>query len=149
MPLLRTVPLDDAERNARKIIRDFTSEAEATLNKSSNVNVVVMYGHIPVQEIRDSSLFLSVLETVRPSYYFSGHVHYFAEATHTKGTPKFKEYVVPTSSYRMGQLYAGLGVAAIGEVCVCVCVRACVRVCVCACVSACVRACVGACAGED
>ena len=55
-----------------------------------------------------------------PDYIFSGHIHHADNVKHTYriadgGIGTAREFVVPTCSYRMGQMYMGVGAGTVGK----------------------------------
>jgi predicted phosphodiesterase len=113
VPLLRMLPADSVEANARQSIVDFVQDSERILKKNKTTNVVVMFGHIPVKEMNDRDTFQFAVGKLKPSFYFAGHVHYSTHSRYSMQSYQLEEHVLPTSSYRMGQMYAGLGVVTI------------------------------------
>ena len=71
-------------------------------------------------EIADTHFRAKLLESIIPDYIFSGHTHHADNVKHTYriadgGIGTAQEFVVPTCSYRMGQMYMGVGAGTVGK----------------------------------
>eukprot|EP00731_Ephydatia_muelleri_P029710 Em0021g233a len=78
---------------------------------------VVVLSHVPLAHLATPAGARElIVDTVQPSYLFSGHTHRPMVHCHhsNEGGCTLQEITLPTSSYRMGEAHAGLGAAVIG-----------------------------------
>ena len=122
-PQLNTVsyihifPKNSIETQAREQLNNFLASMKQNQTATKHgKRLTFFFSHVPLDELHGYNLKKKILNSLRPNYIFSGHVHHTMYTTHTYAEGKVaKEFTVPTCSYRMGQARMGVGAVVIGK----------------------------------
>lgn len=111
--------MNSIESQAKLQLDTFLQQYSKNTSLQQEPKATILLSHVPLNELPNYALRDEIVQTLRPHYVFSGHVHHSDHQLHSpgnqhRGSP-VEEFTVPTCSYRMGQMYMGVGAATVGK----------------------------------
>ena len=116
---IRSHGRNSVESQAKLQLDTFLQQFSNNTSLWQETRATILLSHVPLKELPNYTLRDRIVQSLRPHYVFSGHVHHSDHQLHSRGSQHsgrpVEEFTVPTCSYRMGQMYMGVGVATIGK----------------------------------